>query len=97
MQNETAGAVAGGSWGHCVGLPTISGDQPTHLQRRHSGAARALRGQNPESICSSMNGKMDYAPLLRRALWAIGFADVRFGILPPQSGFHRDEAAMAPE
>ena len=44
-----------------------------------------------------MNGKMDYAPLLRRALWAIGFADVRFGILPPQSGFHRDEAAMAPE
>jgi hypothetical protein len=33
--------------------------------------------------------KMDYAPLLRRALWAIGFADVRSGILPSQSGFDR--------
>ncbi|HEX7324869.1 MAG TPA: hypothetical protein VF292_05905 [Rhodanobacteraceae bacterium] len=29
--------------------------------------------------------KMDYPPLLRRALRAIGFADVRFGILPSQS------------
>ncbi|HEX7324902.1 MAG TPA: hypothetical protein VF292_06070 [Rhodanobacteraceae bacterium] len=26
--------------------------------------------------------KMDYTPLLRRALRAIGLADVRFGILP---------------
>jgi hypothetical protein len=30
---------------------------------------------------------MDYAPLLRRAFQAIGFADVRFGILPAQSRF----------
>jgi len=30
---------------------------------------------------------LDYAPLLRRALRAIGFAAVRFGILPTQSRF----------
>jgi hypothetical protein len=40
---------------------------------------------------------MDYSPHPRLALRAIGFADVRYGILPPQSGFHRDETAMAPE
>jgi hypothetical protein len=33
--------------------------------------------------------KLDYTPLLRRALWA-GCA-VRSGILPPQSGFRRDD------
>jgi len=34
---------------------------------------------------------MDDAPLLRRALRAIGFADVRYGILPSQSGLRRDD------
>jgi hypothetical protein len=34
---------------------------------------------------------MDYAPLLWRALRAIGFADVRSGILPPRSGFRRND------
>jgi hypothetical protein len=33
----------------------------------------------------------DDATLLRRALRAIGFADVRSGILPPQSGFRRND------
>jgi hypothetical protein len=37
-----------------------------------------------------MKIKMDYAPLLRRALWAIGFADVRFGI-------HASAVGPAPE
>jgi len=41
--------------------------------------------------------KMDYAPLLRRARWAIGCADVRSGILPPQSGFCARFAHAAPE
>jgi hypothetical protein len=35
--------------------------------------------------------------ILRLTLRAIGFADVRFGILPSQSGFRRDGAAAAPE
>ncbi|HEX7325601.1 MAG TPA: hypothetical protein VF292_09655 [Rhodanobacteraceae bacterium] len=35
--------------------------------------------------------KMDYPPLLRRALRAIGFADVRFGIVPSQSGLRRND------
>src|SRR5690348_6174475 len=35
--------------------------------------------------------KMDNAPLLRRALRAIGSADVRSGVLPPQSGLRRDD------
>jgi len=30
---------------------------------------------------------MDYAPLRRRALRAIRYANVRFGILPSRSGF----------
>jgi len=34
-------------------------------------------------------GGLDYAPLLRRARWA-SFA-VRFGILPSQSGFRRND------
>jgi hypothetical protein len=34
---------------------------------------------------------MDYAPLLRRALRAIRFANVRFGILPPQSRFRGND------
>ena len=34
---------------------------------------------------------LDYAPLLRRALRAIGFADVRFGILPAQSRFRGND------
>jgi hypothetical protein len=40
---------------------------------------------------------MDYSPHPRLALRAIGFADVGYGIQPPQSGLHRDETAMAPE
>ncbi|HET7300473.1 MAG TPA: hypothetical protein VFJ01_07440 [Oleiagrimonas sp.] len=35
--------------------------------------------------------KMDYSPLLPSALRAIGFADVRSGILPSQSGFRRND------
>ena len=35
--------------------------------------------------------KMDDRPLLRPALRAIGFADVRFGFLPPQSGLRRND------
>src|SRR5690348_9270004 len=46
--------------------------------------------RKPESILPSGESKMEDAPLLRRALRAIGFADVRSGILPPQSGFRRD-------
>jgi len=34
---------------------------------------------------------LGYARLLPRALWAIGCADVRFGILPPQSGLRRND------
>jgi hypothetical protein len=37
-----------------------------------------------------MKNKMDYAPLLRRALRAIGFADGRFGI-------HASAVRPAPE
>jgi len=35
--------------------------------------------------------------ILRLALRAIGFADVRSGILPPQSGFCPQRARAAPE
>jgi hypothetical protein len=35
--------------------------------------------------------KMDDRPLLRPALRAIGYADVRSGILPSQSGFRRND------
>jgi hypothetical protein len=35
--------------------------------------------------------KMDYTPLLRRALRAIRFANVRFGILPAQSRFRGND------
>jgi hypothetical protein len=55
------------------------------LCARHSGEGR-------DPLCFlflAQKTKMDYAPLLRRALWAIGFADVRSGILPSQSGFDR--------
>jgi len=46
--------------------------------------------------------KMDCAPLVRRALRAIGCADVRYGVpgsspgqaLPPQSGLRRDDGAL---
>jgi hypothetical protein len=41
--------------------------------------------------------KMDDAPLLRRALRAIGFVDVRSGILPSRSGFCARFAHAAPE
>jgi len=34
---------------------------------------------------------MDYTPLLRRALRAIRFANVRFGILPAQSRFRGND------
>jgi len=34
---------------------------------------------------------LDYAPLLRRTFQAIGFADVRFGILPTQSRFRGND------
>jgi len=33
---------------------------------------------------------MDYSPHPRLALRAIRYANVRFGILPPQSGFRRN-------
>jgi hypothetical protein len=35
--------------------------------------------------------ELDYQRLLSRALRAIRYANVRFGILPPQSGFRRDD------
>jgi hypothetical protein len=38
--------------------------------------------------------KMDYAPLLRRALRAIRQANVRFGILPPQSRFRGNDVSL---
>jgi hypothetical protein len=41
-----------------------------------------------------MQKSLGYAPLLRRALRAIGLADVRSGILPPQSGFRRNDEKM---
>ena len=34
---------------------------------------------------------LDYRPLLRPALRAIGFADVRSGILPPQSRLREND------
>jgi len=34
---------------------------------------------------------LDYSPHPRLALRAIGFADVRYGILPAQSGLRRDD------
>ncbi|MES2404812.1 MAG: hypothetical protein V4567_10835 [Pseudomonadota bacterium] len=62
------------------------------LQEISIGVIPGLReARNPESICCGlqMKIKMDYSPPPRLALRAIGFADVRSGILPPQSGFHR--------
>jgi hypothetical protein len=35
--------------------------------------------------------ELDYTRLLSRALWAIRYANVRSGILPPQSGFRRND------
>jgi hypothetical protein len=35
--------------------------------------------------------KMDYRLLLQPALRAVSFADVRSGILPPQSGLRRND------
>jgi hypothetical protein len=49
--------------------------------------------RRPESI--SFKIRMDYSLHPQLALRAIGFADVRSGILPPQSGFRR--FAPAPE
>jgi len=37
---------------------------------------------------------MDFAPLLRRALRAIRCANVRSGILPPQSRFRGNDAIV---
>jgi len=45
---------------------------------------------------SRKSKELDYAPLLRRALRAIRFANVRFGILPSQSGFRRNDEQRVP-
>jgi hypothetical protein len=57
---------------------------------RHSGAARVVCGQNPESSFSASENWITRR-VLRLAFQAIGFADVRFGILPSQSGFRRND------
>ena len=43
---------------------------------------------------SLRRNRMDYAPLLRRALRAIRCANVRSGILPPQSRFRGNDAIV---
>jgi hypothetical protein len=53
------------------------------------------RSGDPES--SSFPAKLDYSPHPAAHPCAIGCADVRSGILPPQSGFCHDEIAAAPE
>jgi len=44
------------------------------------------KAQNPESSCKCVLKTGLLAPSLALALRAIGFADVRFGFPPPQSG-----------
>jgi len=39
--------------------------------------------------------ELDYARLLPRTLWAIRCANVRYGILPPQSGLRRNDERRA--